>query len=72
MGLRMDDIHAPTVASGPTSRPTANGTTKKLTFSDLAAQKDNIEAELAALGSVLDSVRNLTLQLETKSLMMIL
>lgn len=56
MGLRMDDLHAPTVASGPTSRPTANGTDSKRTLQELIAQKDNLEAELSALGSVLDSV----------------
>ena len=56
MGLRMDDIHAPTVASGPTSQPTANGTEKKLSFQELIAKKENLEAELSALGSVLDSV----------------
>ncbi|KAM0694828.1 hypothetical protein Q7P36_005184 [Cladosporium allicinum] len=55
MGLRMDDIHAPTIASGPTSQPTANGTSKKQTLQDLSAQKENLEAELSALSSVLDS-----------------
>jgi hypothetical protein len=56
MGLRMDDIHAPTIASGPTSQPTANGTSKKQTLQELSAQKENLEAELSALSSVLDSV----------------
>lgn len=56
MGLRMDDLHAPTVASGPTSQPTANGTDSKRSLQALIAQKDNLEAELSALGSVLDSV----------------
>jgi 26S proteasome non-ATPase regulatory subunit 9 len=56
MGLRMDDIHAPTIASGPTSQPTANGTSKKQTLPELSAQKENLEAELSALSSVLDSV----------------
>lgn len=57
MGLKiMDDIHAPTVASGPTSRPTANGTEKKQSLQEIIAQKENVEAELSALGSVLDSV----------------
>ncbi|KAF2170272.1 hypothetical protein M409DRAFT_19875 [Zasmidium cellare ATCC 36951] len=51
----MDDLHAPTVASGPTSRPTANGTDSKRSLQELIAQKDNLEAELSALGSVLDS-----------------
>jgi len=56
MGLRMDDIHAPTIASGPTSQPTTNGTSKKQTLQELSAQKENLEAELSALSSVLDSV----------------
>lgn len=56
MGLSMDDLHAPTVASGPTSsQPTTNGT-KKQSLQELIAQKDNLEAELSALGSVLESV----------------
>jgi 26S proteasome non-ATPase regulatory subunit 9 len=56
MGLRMDYIHAPTIASGPTSQPTADGTSKKQTLPELSAQKENLEAELSALSSVLDSV----------------
>jgi len=51
----MDDIHAPTIASGPTSQPTTNGTSKKQTLQELSAQKENLEAELSALSSVLDS-----------------
>lgn len=57
MGLRMDDLHAPTVASGPTSQTTTNGTEKELSLQELIAKKENLEAELSALGSVLDSVR---------------
>lgn len=56
MGLRMDDLHAPTVASGPTSQGFANGAQPKRSLQELIAQKENIEAELSALGSVLDSV----------------
>jgi len=57
MGLRMDDLHAPTVASGPTnSRSTTNGTERQRSLQELISQKENIEAELSALGSVLDSV----------------
>ncbi|KAK3645387.1 putative 26S proteasome regulatory subunit [Elasticomyces elasticus] len=55
MGLRMPDLHAPTVASGPTSQGYANGTGNVLTLPQLMAKKDNLEAELSALGSVLDS-----------------
>ncbi|KAK5129281.1 hypothetical protein LTR08_003637 [Meristemomyces frigidus] len=56
MGLRMDYLHAPTVASGPTSQAATNGTNKKLTLQELIAKKEDLEAELSALGSVLDSV----------------
>ena len=56
MGLRMDYLHAPTVASGPTSQATPNSTNTKLTLQELITKKENLEAELSALGSVLDSV----------------
>lgn len=56
MGLRMDDLHAPTVAAGPSSQQTPNGTHGKQSLQELIARKDNLEAELSALGSVLDSV----------------
>lgn len=55
MGLRMDDLHAPTVGSGPTSSTYTNGTQAKQTLPQLIAEKDNLEAELSALSSVLDS-----------------
>ncbi|KAK5109353.1 hypothetical protein LTR62_007123 [Meristemomyces frigidus] len=56
MGLPMDmdDLHAPTVSSGPTSQPTVNGT-KDMSSQELIAKKENLEAELSALGSVLES-----------------
>ncbi|KAH8160661.1 hypothetical protein CIB48_g7576 [Xylaria polymorpha] len=53
----MDNIHAPTVPSGPSSRPVANGNVTQLSFAELQQKKDNLEAELKALGGVLDSVR---------------
>lgn len=55
--LNMENLHAPTVPSGPTSGPAAtNGMqTDGLTFSQLQAKKDNIEAEIKALSGVLDS-----------------
>lgn len=58
MGLRMDDIHTPTVASGPTSGPgPSNGVDiDKLSLMDLMNEKTRVEEELTALGSVLDSV----------------
>jgi 26S proteasome non-ATPase regulatory subunit 9 len=56
MGYRMDDIHAPTVASGPSSAR-ANGTGRdNLSLPELIAQKDRVWSELSALGSILDSV----------------
>merc|ERR1712144_201369 len=54
--LRMENLHAPTVPSGPTSGPVANGTQSSgLTLAQLQAKKDNLEAEIRALGGVLDS-----------------
>jgi len=52
----MSNLHAPTVPSGPTTAPVANGRAHNLTFPELQQKKDNIEAELKALGAVLDSV----------------
>lgn len=51
----MDNLHAPTVPSGPSSRPLANGNSKQLSFAELQQKKDDIEAELKALSGVLDS-----------------
>ncbi|KAL9596414.1 MAG: hypothetical protein Q9179_004626 [Wetmoreana sp. 5 TL-2023] len=57
MGLPMDDIHTPTVSSGPTSGSTSasrkgdGGTT----LLDLIAEKTLVEEELKALSGVLDS-----------------
>ena len=58
MGLPMDDIHTPSVASGPVSnRGAINGLEHdKLSLMDLIAKKQRVEGELSALGSVLDSV----------------
>lgn len=52
----MDNIHAPTVPSGPSSRPLANGNAAHLSFAELQLKKDNLEAELKVLSGVLDSV----------------
>jgi 26S proteasome non-ATPase regulatory subunit 9 len=56
--LDMENLHAPTVPSGPVSGPAStNGIqTDGLTFAQLQAKKDNIEAEIKALSGVLDSV----------------
>ncbi|TGJ80048.1 hypothetical protein E0Z10_g8706 [Xylaria hypoxylon] len=51
----MENLHAPTVPSGPSSRPLTNGNAKQLSFAELQQKKDNMEAELKALGGVLDS-----------------
>ena len=54
----MDDIHAPTVSSGPTSSGYSNGIPKEqLSLQELIGEKDRVETELKALGQVLDSVR---------------
>ena len=52
----MDTLHAPTVPSGPTTTPAANGNAGHLSFAELQRKKDDVEAELKALGGVLDSV----------------
>jgi 26S proteasome non-ATPase regulatory subunit 9 len=55
----MDTLHAPTVPSGPTSNfNERNGDTGNQSFGELQRKKGDLEAELKALGSVLDSVRN--------------
>ncbi|KAJ5087012.1 26S proteasome non-ATPase regulatory subunit 9 [Penicillium alfredii] len=54
MGIPMDDIHAPTVASGPTSGGVPRDLSK-LSIVDLMQEKERIEAELSALSSVLSS-----------------
>lgn len=58
MGLPMDDIHTPTVLSGPASSHASNGTKKdgEPTLLDLIAEKARLEEELKALSGVLDSV----------------
>jgi 26S proteasome regulatory subunit N4 len=52
----MDNLHAPTVPSGPTSSPVASGQAGRLTFAELERKKVAMEEELKALGGVLDSV----------------
>ena len=54
--LRMDNIHAPTVPSGPSSQPLTNGGGAQYSFAELQSKKDDMEAELKALSGVLDSV----------------
>jgi len=58
MGLllpnNMNNLHAPTVPSGPSSVPVANGHAPQ-TFPELQRKKQNLEEELKALSGVLDS-----------------
>lgn len=57
MGIPMDDIHTPSVASGPMSGGYSNGVSKdEMSFDQLSAEKDRLEDELKALSAVLDSV----------------
>ena len=68
MGIRMDSIHAPTVEAGPTSGPSRSNGVDSNTASlfELMAEKDRVEAEIKALGEVLDSVRSsISLALQT-------
>ena len=53
----MEDIHAPTVSSGPTTGGYSNGVSREqLSLQELISEKDRVEAELKALGQVLDTV----------------
>lgn len=52
----MNNLHAPTIPSGPTSAPKQDGQTIQRTMAELQQKKANMEAELRALGGVLDSV----------------
>lgn len=61
----MSNLHAPTIPSGPTTAPVANGNAAQLSIAELQRKKDNIEAELKALGGVLDSVRYRSIAAET-------
>ncbi|OHF04325.1 26S proteasome non-ATPase regulatory subunit 9 [Colletotrichum orchidophilum] len=47
--LRMNNIHAPTVPSGPASNTSINGHLSCLTFVELQRKKEDMEAELKAL-----------------------
>ncbi|KAL8946633.1 MAG: hypothetical protein Q9222_006999 [Ikaeria aurantiellina] len=57
MGLHMDNIHTPTVSSGPTSSQAAARTKSdgEVTLLDLINSKAALEDELKALSGVLDS-----------------
>ncbi|KAJ4130870.1 putative 26S proteasome regulatory subunit [Fusarium equiseti] len=51
----MENLHAPTVPSGETTASVTNGDAGHLSFAELQRKKEDIEAELKALGGVLDS-----------------
>ncbi|KAF1988658.1 26S proteasome non-ATPase regulatory subunit Nas2 [Aulographum hederae CBS 113979] len=55
MGLRMDDLHTPSVSSGPTSNGTVEESKEGSSLMHLINQKDKVEAEMSALFSVLRS-----------------
>lgn len=53
----MEDLHTPTVPSGPTTTLQSNDAVlSKLSLMELIDRRDRLEEELKALGSVLDSV----------------
>ncbi|KAG9247513.1 26S proteasome non-ATPase-like protein regulatory subunit 9 [Calycina marina] len=52
----MENLHAPTVPSGPITAPATSVTyANGQSLAQLQAKKDNVEAEMRALGSVLES-----------------
>ncbi|KAM0345255.1 hypothetical protein ACHAPU_006654 [Fusarium lateritium] len=51
----MENLHAPTVPSGETTASITNGDAGHLSFAELQRKKEDVEAELKALGGVLDS-----------------
>ncbi|KAF2150775.1 hypothetical protein K461DRAFT_259332 [Myriangium duriaei CBS 260.36] len=55
MGLKMDDIHAPTVPSGPATNGVSSIDHGRKSLFELMNERDRIQAELSALGSVLTS-----------------
>ncbi|RNJ54841.1 putative 26S proteasome regulatory subunit [Verticillium nonalfalfae] len=65
--LRMDNLHAPTVPSGPASFLTSKEDYTKLTYLELQAQKIQMETEMQALSAILDSHgSNMTTPLTTR------
>ncbi|KAI6780197.1 uncharacterized protein J7T54_000103 [Emericellopsis cladophorae] len=52
----MENLHAPTVPSGPSSNAAMNGNSTHLSFNQLQCKKNDVEAQLRTLGSVLDSI----------------
>lgn len=56
MGLPMANLHAPSVASSSNVGGQNANASSRASISELMSRKENIEAELSALSSVLDSV----------------
>ncbi|KAG6005139.1 hypothetical protein E4U21_000393 [Claviceps maximensis] len=50
----MENLHAPTVPSGPTNGVTTNGTTGHLSLAELQHKKARLEQELEALSGILE------------------
>jgi hypothetical protein len=60
MGIPMEDIHSATTstaANGSNIRAEGSATSSREGILELMKQKDYLEAELTALGQVLDSVK---------------
>ncbi|KAF4547128.1 26S proteasome regulatory subunit p27-like protein [Elsinoe fawcettii] len=55
MGLRMDDIHAPTVPSGPTTNGGSTIDQSRKSLFELMNERDRVQSELFTLGAVLES-----------------
>ena len=69
MGLNMNNIHTPSVPSGPTTGHDATSVEQgKLSLMDLISEKERVESELSALSSVLDSVSIIRLAIDFKTL----
>ena len=60
MGLRMDDLHTPSVPSGPSSGATNGAPKDQLSLTELIAERDRIQSEILGLADVLDSVRTVS------------
>lgn len=54
--MPMQNLHAPSVASSSARDHHNEERRETVTLSELMSRKENVEAELSALGSVLDSV----------------
>ncbi|KAK2592042.1 putative 26S proteasome regulatory subunit [Conoideocrella luteorostrata] len=67
----MENLHVPTVPSGPTSNAIPNGNGSHLSFGELQRKKTDFEEELKALGSVLESV-NSTVRFQSEALIVLI